>query len=296
MSGDKSNTDSQKSEAERSQQVQRVSNKIEHERRQQEQLEGVHPGTGGPDVEPEGMLPGPHARVLDPKIVTLTDNEGRQDDFLSFKVILPDNSYDRLITEYPVPEPGPILTLLYQFVGVDPAHASPEDLFREDIPVRPIKTEPAKGRWVLDLPPGIPTPAFEEPSNKIQELIQAIPQGSDFLYKQRRKSEMLGFVTWKDELFPRKRWFPSNTEKEKVKDMLEEVASEDHIAHILSTGPRLTVRGKLGFFSLPISLLGLAGVSGGPYVGQVRTLGILLLVLAFIGAYVFTTYSVRRRF
>lgn len=104
-----------------------------------------------PDETPDGDVPGPHARLLDAEPLDL-DEENSNPDRLAFKAIHQDGYFTALIVDWPVPKPGPTLKAIYEYFGLDPYQANPSDLFKKDIPIRPVE-DVSGDTWILDLPP-----------------------------------------------------------------------------------------------------------------------------------------------
>jgi hypothetical protein len=277
----------------RGERVSRVEAEIEHDQRLREQVEEAR--EPAQDEKPVGFhLPGPHARILEPEKRTLLTDDGEEEPYLRFAVALPDDRYGELITEYPVPEPGPILELLYRFVGVDPMTGSPEDLFEKDVPVRPVEDVGEGRAWVLDLPPGIPPTSLDDTKPILERGLGRLPQGSDLLYYHRRRAEEVDLVTWEDEQLPTNRLYRRHKGVDRVNAILDDIKADPHIGRVLPTGPNLTAKARLMAYGVPIAgILGSLALPPG-LVDVVRS-GALVFVLAVVlASFVFTTFSVRR--
>lgn len=274
---------------ERAQQAKRVDKEI-HEARSE--YEGERGPT--PEEQPAGNLPGPHARLLEPEKTTREDEEGESVEFLRFEAVLPDDRFGRLLVRFPVPEPGPLLRLLYAFLDIDPVVGEVSDLVGEDVPVRPIEIE-GETRWVLDLPPGIPSPIDRRDGDfPIDELKHRLPMGSDLLYSLRRRAEEADLITWEGEHFPGSRLFTSESRQTRLEEIRAHLEAENHIGHVLPTAPRLTWIAQGIAFGPPVAAIVLSALAGSGAADQMRTAGIVLFVAVFAAVTAFTTWSVRR--
>ncbi|ERJ07368.1 hypothetical protein HLRTI_000410 [Halorhabdus tiamatea SARL4B] len=172
---DSEGIDTDKGFSERVRQVQEVESEIEEERRQSQIRREREQIESRADEEPTGDIVGPHARILEPEKKAV---DGER--YLEFQVILPDRTYGILRTEFPVPSSGPVLSQIYEHFDLDPEEATPSDLFKSDVPVRPVEDGPTEGKWVLDLPP--------------ESWIRG------HCYHYRRDLEERGFSSWDREL------------------------------------------------------------------------------------------------
>ncbi|WP_135666726.1 hypothetical protein [Halorhabdus rudnickae] len=261
---------------ERLQQTREVEQQILEERQEHRVREERERIESKAEDEPKGDLPGPHARILEPEGKEL---DGKR--YLEFRVILPDRTYGTLRTEYPVPEPGPLLSLIYETCGYDPEEATPSDLFKADIPVRKIEDEPAEDCWVFDPPPDY-----------------SIFLWRNRLYKYRRELEERGIMGWQGESNS-----PGDEEETELREERLDRVKQNGIGYVLPHKP--SIRSTWGWavvlLSVGFILLGGAAATGdlplwfiNPATGiRIAWMGILLWPTVYVIRRFVRAYSVR---
>jgi len=268
--------------------LEKTKQEIAHDRHR----DGRAPGLA--DDEPDGDLPGPHARLLACYKHVEKDESGEPHELLVFNLILPNQSYGYMVVLYPVPEPKEFLRDIFAFCGIDPSaddiDRNLERLFKKDVPIRPVPDATSKQAWMLDLPPNLPKSRQAEDGVR-GTLGSKIPQGSNTLYRWRRRAEEEGLVTWKGEQYPGKRLISSSGAKQELAASIEELCERNRVGIGLSSGPQLTWKARVGFYSLP-----LVAIFGGVFLGLMSAVagGMVALLVAVLLSYLFLTYSVRR--